>query len=254
LCINYAAEISRYADFEGFLSGSPGERDEIFADCERKNVCIARYCEDRANVEKSDYAMAWICIHMKRYDKARMLIDRLPGLESVSLREHMLTKLTLFQSGYTQAKAHIPDNLRKLLAATGTELFNDFETYAWFGDPAESLALGMKMLGVLDAYKAFDALRDEATLCEVRLRQYFPRCYAAAGDMNSAAQELVTIAALLCQAAETDAFRSCGEDPAAAAEALLDRAVQHTEGSAREQLLHSDAYAGAKASIRSLKS
>ena len=253
LCINYAAEISRYADFEGFLSDRPDERDEIFADCERKNVCIARYCEDRANVEKSDYAMAWIYIHIKRFDKARAMIERLPGLESVSLREHMLTKLTLFQSGFAQAKALIPDNLRKLLSATGTELFNDFETCAWFGSPAESIALSQKLIGVLDAYKAFEELRNEAILCEVRLRQYLPRCYAAAGDLDRAEQELLTIAELLCQTAASSPERECEADPSAEAEALLERAVQSAEGDACGQLRQSAGYAAAKERIRSLK-
>ena len=253
LCINYAAEISRYADFEGFLSDQPTLRDEIFADSERKNACIARYCEDRANIEKSDYAMAWIWLHRRRYDKAEALIARLPGLESASLREHMQSKLTLFRSGFAQAKALIPEALRKLLSATGTEFFNDFETCAWFGDPAESIAFFGQLLGVLNAYRAFDGLRSEVACCEVRLRQYLPRCYAAAGDMKRAEQELVTIADLLCQAAEAESFRECGEDPAAAAEALLERALLHTEGDAREQLRSSEGFAAAGACIAKLR-
>ncbi len=47
-CINHGAEISRYTDFDGFLSDKPEFRDDIFADCERKNICISRYCEDKA--------------------------------------------------------------------------------------------------------------------------------------------------------------------------------------------------------------
>ena len=251
LCINYAADISRYADFEGFLSDLPDFRDEIFADCERRNICIARYCEDKTNVEKSDYAMAWIDIHIKRFDKAKALIDRLPSLESTSLREHMLTKLALFQSGFDAAKAQIPGNIRKLLSATGTELFNDFETCAWFGDPAESITLSEKLLGVLNAYKAFDSLRNDAVFCEVRIRQYLPRCYAASGDLALAEQELVTIADLLCQSA--DAFRANGENPAADAEALLERTLQHVEGSAQEQLRASAGYAEAVTRIRTIR-
>lgn len=66
-CINHAAEISRYVDFEDFMSDRPEERSEIFEDCERKNACIARFCDDRSIIEKSDFAMAWIYIHIKLY-------------------------------------------------------------------------------------------------------------------------------------------------------------------------------------------
>ena len=70
-CINHAAEISRYVDFEDFMSGRPEERDEIFEDCERKNACIARFCDDRSIIEKSDFAMAWIYIHIKLYQRRK---------------------------------------------------------------------------------------------------------------------------------------------------------------------------------------
>lgn len=247
MCINYAAEISRYADFEGFLSDQPDLRDEIFADCERKNTCIARYCEDRSNVEKSDYAMAWIYIHMHRYDKAKALIDRLPSLESASLREHMSFKLTQFQSGYEKAKELIPENLRKLLSVTGTELANSFESMAWFDDSAESITVSEKLLHILDAYQAFDALKHEAVLHALRIRRYFPRCYAAAGDLARAEQEFVNIAELLKQLADTDIFTKNGENAAAAASSLLQTALQSVEEPARGQLLHSAGYAKAAA-------
>ena len=56
-CIENAAMVNRYVHLEGFMAD---RQDEIFADCERKNACISRYCEDRILIEKSDHAMAWI--------------------------------------------------------------------------------------------------------------------------------------------------------------------------------------------------
>lgn len=248
LCINHAAEISRYVDFEGFLSDRPDERDEIFADCERKNACIARYCEDRANVEKSDYAMAWVYIHLKRFDRAKALIERLPSLESISLREHMESKLMLFQSGYEQAKTLVPGNLRKLLLATGTEFFNDFESSVWFGTCEESFALCRKMLAVLDAYSAFEGLQDAVTLGKLRLHKYLPRCYVAAGDMDSAEQELVSIAELRIQLAGTEWEQyDNGKE-------LPDTAIGYVaEEAQREALKRSAGYAAAVEMLRALQ-
>lgn len=242
LCINYAAEISRYADFEGFMADRPDIRDEIFADCERKNICISRYCEDRANVESSDYAMAWIYIHTKRYDKAKAVIGRLPGLESSFMREHMETKLTMFQYGYDKARELIPDNIRKLLGVSITELANDFENVAWFGESGEAIELGTKISGILDAYKTFAELKDEAILGELRIRRYLPRCYAAAGDMEKAENEFVTIAERLAETVKTDVFEKNCEDTAAEAEQLLSTALESVDESKREALRISDGY------------
>lgn len=254
MCINYAAEISRYADFEGFLSDRPDVRDEIFADCERKNTCIARYCEDRSNIEKSDYAMAWIYIHIKRYDKAKALIERLPSLESISLREHMTAKLTLFQSGYEKTKELFPEDIRKLMYVTGTEFSNNFETVSWFGEPAESLAYSRKILAVLDRYKAFDGLENEVIFYELRIRQYLPRCYAAAGDMKSADAEFLNIAQLLMQISDSNLFERFGEDTAEKAKTILKTALESVAMPQREQLSCSEGYTKAAAQIAALKS
>lgn len=137
-CINHGAGLSRYTDFEGFLADKPQFRDEIFADCERKNICINRYCEDRVNVEKANYAMIWIYIHTKEFDKARELIERLPSLESNNMQESIRTKLIRFQYGFETEKKYIAENISKLLHVTGKEFFYVFEDYAWFADPWET--------------------------------------------------------------------------------------------------------------------
>lgn len=193
-CINHAAEISRYADFENFMADRIEERIEIFEDCKRKNACIARFCEDRSIVEKSDFAMAWIYIHTKEYDKANALINRLPSLESNNLRESIMTKLLKFQYGFDRAKENISDNIRKLLYATTKEFFYGFEDYAWHTENGEALAFGQKMLGVLQSYKAFDELHADVLLCENHIRSFFPKCCADKGDYENAAAELLEIA------------------------------------------------------------
>ena len=193
-CINHGAGLSMYTDFEGFLADRPELRDEIFADCERKNLCISRYCEDRANVEKSDYAMTWIYIHTKEFDKAKKLIDRLPSLESNNLKEHIMTQYIHFQYGFEKEKEYIVENIRKLLNATAKEFVFDFEDYAWFADCDEADEFSEKLLGVLMSYKAFPHIYKEALECENMIRKYMPRVYMRRGNVNSSIAALVKIA------------------------------------------------------------
>lgn len=243
-CINRAAEISRYADFDGFMSDKPEARDEIFADCERKNACISRYCEDKSNIERSDYAMTWIYIHTKKFDKAKVLIDRLPSLESVCLREHIMTQFVLFQFGFESEKEVIADNIRKLMYATTKEFLYGFEDYAWFADPAESIEMSRKIFGVIEAYKAFDELLPDVLDCDVRIRKFLPRCYSALGDLNSAGKELITIAESFAKTAHSGKFADVKEAKANAV-SLINEAVGIADEKHREKLNNMGEYAKA---------
>lgn len=175
LCLNHAAEISRYDDFDGFLSDSPEEKEEIYADCERRNACISRYCEEKEVVEKADFAMAWIQLHRKEFGKAKALIDRLPSLTSNNLREPLETQLALFESGYTQEKEVIKSNLLKLLNATGKEFAYSFEDIAREEDRADTRSIYEKLIGVIKAYEAFDFLVDEAREWKREISRFLPQ-------------------------------------------------------------------------------
>lgn len=175
LCLNHGAEISRYADFDGFLSDRPEERDEIYADCERRSACIDRYCEEKAVVEKADFAMAWIQLHRRKFVQTRTLIDRLPSLTSNNLREPLETQLALFEHGYASEKEVIKSNLGKLLNATGKELAYSFEDIAREESAEVSAAVYAKMLGVIKAYEAFDFLADKARQWENEIRRFLPQ-------------------------------------------------------------------------------
>lgn len=193
-CINHAAEISRYADFEGFMSDRAEERDEIFEDCERKNACIARYCDNRGTVECSDFAMSWIYIHTKQFDKAKKMIDRLPSMESNNLRESIMMQFIQFQYGFAKERDYIDENIHKLLNVTAKEFFYGFEDYAWFADCKEAVEFGRKILDVLEAYKAFEHIRSDTLICENSIRRFLPKCYAANGEYKKAARELLVMA------------------------------------------------------------
>ena len=228
MTIEAAAEISRYADFEGFLNDRAELRDEIFADCERKNACIARYCEEQANIEKSDYAAAWICIHTKQFDKAQALIGRLPSLESSCLREQMTEKLVFFRDGFVQEKPVIAENLRKLLRATAKEFFSSFENYVWSADPAESIAMSRNMLAVLDSYRAFDGLEPDVLAGERRIRSLLPKCFAAQGDAAEAGNEICRLAECTAKLAESGIFADA-DAAKSDAKAALDAAICLTD-------------------------
>lgn len=198
-CINHGAEISRYADFDNFMSDDIETRDEIFKDCERKNLCISRYCEDKSTVEKSDFAMAWIYIHTKEYDKAKALINRLPSLESNNMKECIMAQLVNFQFGFEREKEVIADNICKLMRVTAKEFLYSFEDYSWSASSKESIEISRNFLGIIEAYKVFDHLIPEIYEWEIHIRKYIPRCYACSGDFESAGKEILAIANLIKQ-------------------------------------------------------
>ena len=244
-CIAHGAEISRYADFNGFLSDKPELLTDIFADCERKNLCITRYCEDRVTVEKSDYCMIWIYIHIKEFDKAKKLIDRLPSLESNNLKEHIMTQFIHFQYGFEQEKICIADNIQKLLHATAKEFFYSFEDYAWYATGEEAIAFSRKLYGILDAYKAFEQLRPQALIYETMLRKFMPRCYAAIGDMEEAANQLIIIAKNYAELLESGTKYKDAEEAKADALADINGAIGMADEKFRDAIRATDAYAEA---------
>lgn len=242
-CINHGASISRYTDFDRFLSDKPELRDEIFADCERKNLCISRYCEDRNNIEKSDYAMIWIYLHTKQFDKAKKLIDRLPSLESNNLKEHIMTQYIHFQFGFEKEKEVIADNIRKLFEATAKEFFFSFEDYAWFADSTEAISFSDKLLGVLEAYKAFKDIRITVLERENRIRRYIPRCYAKLGEYEKASEQFVLIAKN-CAEINKDKEK---EEASAYAMSCLNSALDDVEECHRKKITACAGYAKAVA-------
>ena len=242
-CINHAAEISRYVNFDDFMSDRPYVRDEIFEDCERKHTCISRYCEDRSNVEKSDFAMSWIYIHTKQFDKAKQLIDRLPSLESNMMKESITMKLVHFQSGFEPAKEVAYENIRKLMYATAKESFYIMESFTWFS--SDSASVGTKLLGILEAYRSFDELLPDILVHENSIRKFMPRCHAVSGNIENAGKELVSIAENFRKIYELGTIQSDPEALKADAISRINEAVGMVDESQRELLKATDGYAKA---------
>lgn len=241
-CINYGAGISMHTDFDGFLSDKPELRDEIFADCERKNLCISRYCEDRSNVEKSDYAMSWIYIHNKEFDKAEKLIDRLPSLESNNLKESIMSQLLHFRYGFEREKEYIFKTIGKLLNATAKEFHFSFEDFAYFADADEAIDFCNKIFAILDAYKAFDFLKADVLYFENKLRTNTPRCFARKEDFDSAGNELVKLAENFCEISKLGGVFASAEDMKASALSEIEKAVYHVDENQKKQLTENENY------------
>ena len=241
-CINHAAEISRYVNFNSFLSDCPDVRDEIFEDCERKNLCISRYCEDRSTIEKSDFAMSWIYIHTKQFDKAKQLIDRLPSLESNMMKESIMMKFVHFQSGFERAKDVAADNIRKLMYATAKEFFYILESYTWFADGNESSVMGKNMLNILEGYKSFDKLLPDILVHENNIRKFMPHCYAVSGDIESAGNEFAAIAENYKKIYELGAMPNDTEELRSNALSRINEAIWQIDENQRELVKASAGY------------
>lgn len=244
-CINHAAEISRHVNFDSFMSDRPDVRDEIFEDCERKHLCISRYCEDKNTIEKSDFAMSWIYIHTKQFDKAKQLIDRLPSLESNMMKESIMMKLVHFQFGFERAKEVAADNIHKLMDATAKESFYVLESYSWFGDVNERAAIGRKLLGILDAYKAFDELLHDILVHENQIRKFMPRCYAVSGDIKNAGNELIIIAGNYKKIYELESTHSDTEAIKTDAMSRINEALGMVDENQREIIKETEGYSKA---------
>ena len=236
-CINHGADISMHTDLFGFLADNKELRNDIFEDCERKNICISRYCDDRNNVEKSDYAMAWIYIHLKQFDTAQKLIDRLPSLESNNLKETIMTQLIFFRDGFETEKEYIFSNVGKLFNATAKEFYHSLTQFTFFSNDPDGAAFFMeRILGIMDSFKSFDNIRADVLYGENRIRRYTPRCYTEKGDIDRAAASLIVTAENFCEIARLGGIFSCSEDMKSAALSEIETAVNNAGGENGEKL------------------
>lgn len=105
-----------------------------------------------------------------------------------------MTQFIHFQYGFEKEKEYILENLCKLLHVTGKEFFYSLEDYSWFAPGVESVEFGEKLLGILEAYKAFEHLRPNVCHWEIHVRRFMPRCYSSAGNYDKASAELLAIA------------------------------------------------------------
>ena len=130
--VQSVANLSRNIDnFGEYKKGMNETFDKYFDEALKKSVQVIRYCKDTDLVEKTHFALSWLYIHRKEYEKAREHIAKLPSVNSNMLRESILAKLEGYENGLdAQLKAQ-HNNSQKLCLPFNKEFVYSAETYFW---------------------------------------------------------------------------------------------------------------------------
>ena len=130
--VQSVANLSRNIEnFGEYKKGMNETFDKYFDEALKKSVQVIRYCKDTDLVEKTHFALSWLYIHRKEYEKAREHIAKLPSVNSNMLRESILAKLEGYENGLdAQLKAQ-HNNSQKLCLPFNKEFVYSAETYFW---------------------------------------------------------------------------------------------------------------------------
>ena len=130
--VQSVANLSRNIDnFGEYKKGMNETFDKYFDEALKKSVQVIRYCKETDLVEKTHFALSWLYIHRKEYEKAREHIAKLPSVNSNMLRESILAKLEGYENGLdAQLKAQ-HNNSQRLCLPFNKEFVYSAETYFW---------------------------------------------------------------------------------------------------------------------------
>ena len=130
--VQSVANLSRNIEnFGEYKKGMNETFDKYFDEALKKSVQVIRYSKDSNVVEKTHFALSWLYIHRKEYEKAREHIAKLPSANSNMLRESILAKLEGFENGIeAQLKAQ-HNNSQSLCLPFNKEFVYSAETYFW---------------------------------------------------------------------------------------------------------------------------
>lgn len=157
--VQETANLSMYEDpvLEGCFQDQPERIEKIYSDCIRKGAYLISHATDRTLIDKTHYALAWIYIHRKDFDKARAHIDVLPGLSTGSIKENLDMELVFFESGFDKMKGKIEENAVLLFYLVAAMLNTISENYGWWGEKEEAYEICDWCEGII---KAFASKRD----------------------------------------------------------------------------------------------
>ncbi|MBP3337776.1 MAG: helix-turn-helix transcriptional regulator [Lachnospiraceae bacterium] len=148
------ASLSISVDFDGYLKDKGDAWKRIMEDGIKKAMIAIKHSSNREIIDKIHYALAWIYIHEKEYDKARTHIEVLPSLKSGRLQENILDKLALFEGGFAngieETSKVMENSLYLYIYALGSKFVYDLETYTWFKDKEFALKYGNYAIGVME--------------------------------------------------------------------------------------------------------
>lgn len=190
LYIEKIAGISMYVDFNGFLKEEGDRWEKLRGDGVKKAIIVMKHAKNRDLIDRAHWALAWIYIHEKDYDKAREHIEALPSVKSNRLQENIYSKLVLFEGGFAKGMERTKETIEKEFAhytkAILSKIYYDFESYAYFADKESAVAFGEWSLGVMQALFARESLRADMAGHLGEWCFFMTLTYLRAGDADGA--------------------------------------------------------------------
>lgn len=187
--VEKVAGLSRYVDFDKFLSNQPERWEALSTDGIRKGILVIRYSTQRELVERAHYAIAWIYIHANDFEKAREHIGVLPSVASNRLQEGISAQLAFWEGGFEEEKRVAIQNLQNFSKAISKEIIYLLEDYVWNATKDESMALGEWGLGVMDALAQREEMIPFVSHFRERSHVYMMSACMRAGDVGQAVTE-----------------------------------------------------------------
>lgn len=188
--IEKIAGISMYVDFDGFLKDSGDKWEKLREDGIKKAIIVIKHAKNRDMIDRVHFALAWIYIHEKDYDKAREHIETLPSVKSNRLQENILSKLALFEGGFEKSmdktKAIIEKDFEHYTKAIGSKIRYDFESYAYFADKESAVTFGDWSFDVMKALFARETMRKDMDVFLGEWCFLMAVTYLRAGDAQGA--------------------------------------------------------------------
>ena len=184
------AGISMYVDFNGFLKDAGDKWEKLRTDGIKKALIVMKHARSRDLIDRVHWALAWIYIHEKDYEKAREHIEALPSVKSNRLQENIFSKLVLFEGGFEKGMERTKETIEKefehYTKAIATKIYYDFESYAYFADKESAVSFGEWSLGVLKALYARETLREDMEGFLGEWYFFMALTYLKAGDAEGA--------------------------------------------------------------------
>ena len=184
------AGISMYVDFDGFLKDSGDKWEKLRMDGIKKAIIVMKHAKNRDFIDRVHWALAWLYIHEKDYEKAREHIEALPSVKSNRLQENILSKLALFEGGFEKGmektKAIIEKDFEHYAKAISSKIFYDLETYVYFADKESAVSFGNWSLDVMNALYARETLRKDMEIFYGDWCLFMTLTYLKAGDAKGA--------------------------------------------------------------------
>ncbi|MCR5803053.1 MAG: helix-turn-helix domain-containing protein [Clostridia bacterium] len=182
-----AASLSMYWDdkLEGLFRDQTEHIMSLFKDCIKKGTYLISHCNDRVLVEKTHYAIAWIYIHTREFDKAREHINVLPEITSTRNREVLEMESVFFDRGFDAMKDEIDKKNVLMFSALARQLYSISQSYGWWGKKDDAVEMCSWIDKILESYATRPEAIDKKFYLNVKMMNVFHKTVA----LNKAGEE-----------------------------------------------------------------